>query len=146
MNTPKVKINPGKILVIDDNPIIQRTTYFALRDKGYTVLLAGDISAALKICKEQQPDAVLLDLNFPPDASVGGNSMNDGFWALNWLQRTVGTRPMPIIVVSSDAPEKSRDRALASGAAAYFQKPVDKQELAATLAGLLAHKPAAPPA
>lgn len=127
----------GKILVIDDSPIIQRTLYFALRDKGYTVLMSGEISAALKTIREQRPDAVILDLNFPP--GDGG----DGFWALDWMRRMEEAKGMHIIVVSSDAPEKSKARALAAGAAAYFQKPVDKLELATTVAGLLANKPSA---
>ena len=61
----------AKILVLDDNPIIQRTMYFALRDQGYAVLLSGEIGAALKIIREQPLDLILLDLNFPLDAAVG---------------------------------------------------------------------------
>ncbi len=129
-----------RILVIDDNPIIQRTLYFALRDKGYLVLMCGEISAALKTIREQRPEAIVLDLNFPPDASLGAHDQRDGFWALDWLHRMDEAQGTPIIVISSDAPEKSKTRALAAGAAAYFQKPVDKQELATTIASLLAAK------
>jgi CheY-like chemotaxis protein len=143
MNLPSASTTLGKVLVIDDNPIIQRTMYFALRDRGYTVLMSGNISEALKIVRQERLDAILLDLNFPPDASVGGNAMSDGFWALGWLRRMEEARETPVIVVSSDPPEKSKAHALAAGAAAYFHKPVDKQELAATIAELLAHKSAA---
>lgn len=52
----------------------------------------------------------------------------------------------PIIVISSDPPEKSKMHALAAGAAAYFQKPIDKPELAATVASLLTSKSSPPPA
>ncbi len=134
----------GKILVVDDNPIIQRTMYFALRDKGYTVLMAGVISDALKIVRQERLAAILLDINFPPDVVLGGNAMGDGFWALDWLHRMEETKGIPVIVVSSNPPEKSKAHALAAGAAAYFQKPVDKHELAAVLAELLAHKAPAP--
>ena len=34
----------GKLLVIDDNPIIQRAVYFALRDHGYKVLMCGEVT------------------------------------------------------------------------------------------------------
>jgi CheY-like chemotaxis protein len=145
MNPPSANITSGKILVIDDNPIIQRTMYFALRDKGYTVLMCGEVTEALKIVRAEQIDLILLDINFPPDLSViGGNNVRDGFWALDWIHRMDEAKDTPIIVVSSDPPEKSKAHALAGGAAAYFHKPIDKQELAATIAGLLAHKTTSP--
>jgi two-component system KDP operon response regulator KdpE len=143
-NLPPANIKAGTILVIDDNPIIRRTTYFALRDQGYNVLMAGEIAEALKILRHEHLDAVLLDLNFPPDASVGGVSMSDGFWALDWMKRMHEVRDIPVVVISSDAPEKSKAQAMASGAAAYFQKPIDKQALIATVATLLSKKTTVP--
>lgn len=131
-----------KVLVIDDNPIIQRTIYFALRDRGCTVSLAGGITEALKLVREQHPDVILLDLNFPADGAIGSTALRDGFWALDWLQHMDEARNVPVIIISSDPPEKSRARALASGAVAYFQKPLDKQELAAAVAALPAPKSA----
>ena len=146
MNPPNASGAAGKILVIDDNPIIQRTMYFALRDKGYQVIMTGEISAALKIIREERLDVILLDINFPVDASTGGNAMRDGFWALDWMHRMEEAKGTPIIIVSSDPPEKSKAHALAAGAAAYFQKPIDKQQLTATVASLTARKAAPPPA
>ena len=72
MMNPAQGIPLGKVLVVDDNPIIQRTVYFALRDRGFTVVMTGEIFAALKIIREQQFGAILLDLNFPFDASISG--------------------------------------------------------------------------
>jgi len=62
MNLMPADIKSGKILVIYDNPIIQRTIYFALRDKGYAVLMSGDISGALEIVRQEPLDAILLDI------------------------------------------------------------------------------------
>lgn len=138
MNPTISNTTSGKILVIDDNPIIQRTLYFALRDYGHTVLMSGEISAALKTIRQERLSAIILDLNFPLDADTTDPIPRDGFWALDWLQRVGEAKGIPILVISGDAPEKSKARALAAGAAAYFQKPVAKQELAATLARLLA--------
>jgi two-component system, NtrC family, response regulator len=135
MNPAPAVTVPGKILVIDDNPIIQRTIYFALRDKGYKVFMSGEIADALNIVRKEQPDLILLDINFPPDAAS-----RDGFWALDWMQRMDEAKDIPIVVISGDAPEKSSARAIAAGAAAYFHKPINKDELAAAIAGLLACK------
>ncbi|HUC83979.1 MAG TPA: response regulator [Candidatus Acidoferrales bacterium] len=144
--TPSTACASGaKILVIDDNPIIQRTLYFALRDQGYSVLMCGEIAAALKIIREQRLDVILLDLNFPLDASIGSTSMRDGFWVLDWVRRLDEAGNIHVIVVSGDPPEKSKAHALASGAAAYFHKPVDKRELTETIAAMLAAKPALSP-
>jgi len=146
MNSDPLVSTHGKILVIDDNPIIQRSVYFALRDRGYTVLLSGEISAGLKIAREERLALILLDINFPPDASVGGGSMRDGFWALDWLHRMDEAKGVPVVIISSDDPATARPRALAAGAAAYLHKPISKDELALTVARLLPpNSSAAPP-
>ena len=141
MNPAPAVSTLGKILVIDDNPIIQRTLYFALRDKGYQVFMSGEIAEALAVVRREKPDLILLDLNFPPEASVGSGGGHDGFWALDWMQRMDEVKGIPIIIISSDAPEKSKARTLAAGAAAYFHKPINKDELAAVIATLLGGKP-----
>ena len=62
----------GKVLVIDDNPIIQRAVYFALREKVRKVLMCGDVSEALHIIREEHPDLIVLDIHFPPDGMLVG--------------------------------------------------------------------------
>jgi len=114
-----------------------------LRDRGFTVVMTGEIFAALKIIREEKFGAILLDLNFPMDSTVGGGTICDGFWALNWMRRMEEIKGVPIVIVSSDPPEKSMPRAMAEGAAAYFQKPLNMAELAATLATLIPAKPSA---
>ena len=138
MSTAPAVSSLGKILVVDDNPIIQRTLYFALRDKGYTVLLSGEISEALKIVRKERLALILLDINFPLDASVVASGLCDGFWALDWLRRMDEAKGVPVIIISGDDPATARPRALAAGAAAYLHKPINKDELAAIVAGLLA--------
>ncbi len=135
---------PCKILVVDDNPIIQRTIYFALRDKGYTVLMSGEITEAMQIVRRERLDLILLDINFPPDASLGGGGVRDGFWALDWMKRMDEIKDIPIVIISSDDPATSGPRARAAGAAAYLHKPIGKDELAHTVAELLAAKKSAP--
>lgn len=132
-------------MVIDDNPIIQRTIYFALRDKGYTVLMSGEIPEAMQIVRRERLDLILLDINFPPDASVGGGGVRDGFWALDWMKRMDEIKVIPVVIISSDDPATARSRALAAGAVAYLHKPIGKDELAHTIAGLLAPNKSAPP-
>lgn len=145
MNPAPATASLGKILVIDDNPIIQRTIYFALRDKGYTVLMSGEIAEALIVVRKERPNVILLDINFPVDASVGGGGGRDGFWALDWLHRMDEARGVPVIIISSDDPATASPRAQAAGAAAYLHKPINKDDLALTVAELLAQKKSAAP-
>ena len=134
----------GKILVVDDNPIIQRAVYFQFRDQGYKVLMADDITNALTIVRTEKPDVILLDINFPADFS-GSGDMLDGFWAIHWLQKTEEVRGIPVIIISSASPAESEPRALAAGAVAFFPKPLDKDKLLATVQKLMAAKKPAPP-
>jgi CheY-like chemotaxis protein len=104
--------------------------------------LSGESTAALKVIREQPLELIVLDLNFPIDASTAANSMQDGFGVLGWMRHRPETCHTPVIVISSDPPEKSKARALASGAAVYLPKPVDKHELAAAIASLLPRRAA----
>jgi CheY-like chemotaxis protein len=52
---------------------------------------------------------------------------------------------IPIVIISSDDPAVSGPRAQAAGAAAYLHKPINKDELARTVAELLAPNKSAPP-
>ena len=127
----------GKILVIDDNPIIQRTVYFALRDKGYLVLMAGDISAAMKILRREKLDLVLVDLSFPLDAGNINGPLQDGFFVIDWIRRTPEVKKSPVIIISSTEPAQYQERAAAAGVRACFQKPLDKEKLLATVQAIL---------
>ena len=122
-----------KILVIDDSPIILRTVYFALRDKGFLVLMVGTIADAFDVIRRQRPELILLDLNFPADAGdFGGNSW-DGFTAIEWLRRTGEFGHIPILVVSGSNAEEARPRALAAAAVGYLPKPFERETLQAAV-------------
>src|SRR2546423_14698506 len=58
-----------KVLVVDDDPLFQRIIARKLKANGYEVLSALDGSEALQALREDKPDAVLLDINLPPDIS-----------------------------------------------------------------------------
>ncbi len=130
-----------KILVVDDNPIIQRSVYFALRDQGFLVLMAGSISDAFNLIRCQKPVLILLDLNFPVEVGDFGGSSWDGFTAIEWLRRRGDFADIPIIVISSNDPEEFRPRALAAGAQQFLPKPFAREELQAAVLDLLGPRP-----
>ena len=135
----------GKILVVDDNPIIQRAVFFQLRDKGFKVLMCGDLTEALTVVRREKPDVIVLDINFPGEAATA-NGVRDGYWAVNWFQRSDESKNIPVILISSADPAEAEPRALAAGAAAYLPKPLDKEKLLATIQKLVTEKKPEPPA
>jgi CheY-like chemotaxis protein len=136
----------GKLLVVDDNPIVQRAVYFSLRDAGYQVLMAGDVSDAMKIIRREQPDLVLVDLSFPLDTGNINGPLQDGFFIIDWIHRTPEVKKSPIIIISSTPPAEYRERADAAGVRACFQKPLDKEKLLASVQAILGQPKMASPA
>lgn len=143
MNATNPTVPGHQVLVIDDNPIIQRAVYFSLRDHGVKVVMCGDVSESLHIIREEHPLLIVLDINFPPDPSTGG--VRDGFWALDWMHHVKEISDIPVVMISSEDAAKVRPRALAAGALEYLQKPLDKAQLVAIVLGAIAKK-SAPPA
>ena len=115
-----------KILVVDDNEIILKTTSMKLQSAGYQVFTALDGSEGVAAVRKIKPDLVLLDISFPPD--VSGMSW-DGFRIMDWLHRVDETQKIPIIVISGVVEDKNKQRATASGAVAFFPKPVNFDEM-----------------
>jgi CheY-like chemotaxis protein len=137
VSTEATSPESGKILVIDDNRVIQRSVYFTLRDRGYQVLMAGDISEALKIIRGGKVDLVLVDLSFPLDAGNINGPLQDGFFVINWIQHTAEIKKCPVIIISATDPIEYRERALAAGVKDCFQKPLDKEKLLASVRSIL---------
>lgn len=124
-----------KILIVDDNEIILKTTSMKLQSAGYQVFTALDGSEGVALVRKEKPDLVLLDITFPPD--VSGVSW-DGFRIMEWLHRVDETKKIPIIVISGVVEEKNKQRATASGAVAFFPKPVNFDEMIRVIRATLA--------
>lgn len=127
----------GKIMVIDDNPVIQRAVYFALRDHGYKVVMSGAVFDAINIIREEQPDLVLVDLSFPLDATNIGGPMADGFFFIAWVRRTPEIENVPIMIISGTEPVKYQERIADLGIKACLHKPVKKEELLTAIQTIL---------
>jgi len=118
-----------RLLIVDDNA----ATRYALRRRlgvhGYEVLEAGTGGEGLALIREQQVDALILDVNLP-DMS--------GFDIVRLLRQDPGTALLPVIHVSA-ASIQSGDiiTGLNAGADAYLIHPVDPDVLLATLRTLL---------
>ena len=108
-----------KILVVDDEPQIQRALTLNLTARGYTVITAASGEAAMQATAAEHPDLVLLDLGLP--------GLN-GFGVISALR---GWTPVPIIVLTARDDERSKVEALNAGADDYVTKPFGMAELLA---------------
>lgn len=128
-----------KILVVDDDPVIQKAFGIKLKSSGYEVLTATDGSTAVNVVRTQKPDAILLDINFPDDF---GSVAWDGFRIMEWLKRMDEATKIPIFIISGGNPDKYVARARELGAVAFFRKPIIHEELVAALQRVLVSEPA----
>jgi DNA-binding response OmpR family regulator len=109
-----------KILVIDDDPDLVRAMRLRLRANNYEVATASDGYSAIASAQKERPALIILDLGLP---------VGDGFVVLERLQNIDALSSVPVIVLSARDPQSNEERALKAGAAAFFQKPADNDEL-----------------
>jgi CheY-like chemotaxis protein len=131
-----------KVLVVDDNEIILKTISLKLKGAGYQVITALDGAEAVAAARKESPDLILLDISFPADVS---GVQWDGFRIMDWFHRLDAAKKIPVIIITGDDDAQNKTRAVSSGAVAFFNKPIDHDDLLkvirATLAGSAA-KPA----
>jgi CheY-like chemotaxis protein len=129
----------AKVLVVDDNEVVVKTICLKLKGAGYQVATAQDGAEAMSIVRMEKPDLILLDITFPPD--VAGVPW-DGFRIMEWLHRVDDSRRIPIIIITGGEDIKNKDRAMASGAVAFFHKPINHDDLLKVIrATLSSHEP-----
>lgn len=109
-----------KILVVDDDPDLVRAMRLRLRANNYEVTTATDGYSAIAAAQKERPALIILDLGLP---------VGDGFVVLDRLQNIDSLSGVPVIVLSARDPQANEERALKAGAAAFFQKPADNDEL-----------------
>lgn len=106
--------NGISILVVDDEPIVQKFITSLLHNEGYDVEMASDGAEALMSIGGKTFDAILLDINMP---NV------DGFQLMSIMkQKGIKT---PVIILSGDEEKEIEEKSMKLGAAGYLVKPVN---------------------
>jgi len=117
-----------RILVVDDEPQIQRFLRPALEAAGYDVVEAKDGAEALKAAATVAPALVILDLGLP---DMDGKDV---------IARLRGWSQVPIIILSARDQEAEKIAALDLGADDYVEKPFSIGELTARMRTALRHR------
>lgn len=102
-----------RVLLVEDDPILQRAGEASLSRRGYVVLTASDGAEGLKKAREEAPDLVLLDLLMP---------LMPGVELLRSLKADVATQKIPVLVLSNSSRDDDKREALALGATGYLVK------------------------
>ncbi len=121
-----MKAKLKRLLVVDDEPPIQRILRRNLLASGYDVLVAEDGEQAVTLVQQCQPDLVLLDLYLP-----GVLSGLEVCKQIRLLGQT------PIIILSAATEERQKVKALDLGADDYLTKPFSNEELQARVRACL---------
>jgi len=125
-------IQNSRILIVDDQEPNVLLLKRILERNGYRQFRTiTDSTTVIEEFKTYQPDLLLLDLMMPKFS---------GFEVCQTLAALSFTQQIPIFIVSGEAAEKYKAFCQNLGAAGYFEKPVDFDQLKAALAASLTDK------
>jgi chemosensory pili system protein ChpA (sensor histidine kinase/response regulator) len=116
------------VVLVDDSISVRKFVGRMLEKAGYRVKLAADGLEALEIVTQTHCDLVVTDLEMP---------RTNGYELLSHLRQDPQTRKIPVMVVTSRAGAKHRDRAMKEGAAEFLTKPVQEDQFIATVGKLI---------
>ena len=111
--------NKQKILIMEDDKKIATALGIRLEAAGYEVFTAGDGFEGLKITRDRQPHLIIMDIWMP---------VGLGFSVAQRL-KSLGFGHIPVIFITASKVKGLRQTAINLGAAAFFEKPYDPEEL-----------------
>jgi DNA-binding response OmpR family regulator len=116
---------PGRIVVVDDDPTVADVVERYLVRDGHTVQCAHDGYEALRLIAERPPDLVVLDLMLP------------GIDGLEVCRRLRERWPIPVVMLTALGDESERLAGFETGADDYVTKPFSPRELAMRVRSVL---------
>lgn len=125
------------VYVVDDDDAVRDSLVALLEPEGFLVETFPDAENFMKRLEERRPGTdgracLLLDLHMP---GKGGQEL------LEFVTRH--EKSFPVVVMTGNADEQTRSRALSKGAADFLEKPVDADLLINTLLAALGQRPSA---
>src|ERR1700681_3033986 len=118
----------GRILVVEDDPAVQKALRRLFETEGYAVETQSDGRSALDSFQSAAPGAVVLDLRLP---KVSGRDVCKEIKAL--------APSLPIVVLSAASDVSDKVLLLELGADDYVTKPFSPRELLARVRAALRH-------
>jgi DNA-binding NtrC family response regulator len=122
-----IKMNKGKLLIVDDNKSILSALEMLLQDDFEEIKTIANPNQLPSLIETGDYEVVLLDMNF----SAGVNTGNEGLY---WLSRIQELKPeMEVVLFTAYGDVELAVKALKKGASDFILKPWDNEKLRATL-------------
>ena len=123
------------ILIADDDQVVVALLSADLRERGFAVAVAADAMQVMMAARRKPPAAILLDIVMP-----GGS----GLEVLKRLRSSSTLSGVPVVAMSANTDPGLPQKVQALGADVFLLKPVQLDEVAATLRRLLGTAAVAP--
>jgi chemosensory pili system protein ChpA (sensor histidine kinase/response regulator) len=117
------------IMVVDDSLTVRKVTGKHLQKRGFDVMVAKDGVDAVEQLRGRIPDLMLIDIEMP---------RMDGYELTGRVRSDSTLKHVPIIIITSRAGDKHRQRAFELGVDSYMSKPYQEEELFKNIDNLLA--------
>ena len=115
---------PKRILIIDDDQGISAAMSVRLRAMGHELILASTGEAGLVEAATHKPDVIVLDIRMPGI---------DGYEVCKRLKATPELADIPVIFVSANATETTRQKAFEVGGFGFIAKPYEPKDVLDTI-------------
>ncbi len=116
------------ILVVDDDPYVQRSLTFVLRKEGFSVEVASDGEEAFQKAREFKPRIIFLDLMMP---------RVNGFNACRKIKSDDETKSSYMIILTGKGQKVDKELGLREGADEFLTKPFSPREILAKVRNIL---------
>jgi DNA-binding NtrC family response regulator len=113
----------SKILIIEDDKLLNKMIMQQLKDQGYHVSGVGTLHDAMDYLKQHEPDLIISDMRLPDGDCI--NSLS------------VLTESRPVIILTAYGTVKNAVEAIQAGATDYLSKPISAEELLLVVARVL---------
>lgn len=117
----------GKLLLVEDDPVLGKSLSVALRLDGHELLWVQSVKEASESLKTYAADLAILDLNLPDGSSL-------------LLAPALRSASIPFLMLTASGDEDSVISGFDAGATDYVRKPFSNRELKARIAVILEDK------
>jgi chemosensory pili system protein ChpA (sensor histidine kinase/response regulator) len=131
VEAPPVETRQIYILIVDDSPSVRLLNTRLIQSAGWNAVVARDGLEAIEMLQagEKLPDVILSDVEMP---------RMDGYELLSSLKKDDRWKDVPVVMITSRAGDKHRQKAVELGAYEYLVKPYEDTQLLELIKNLVA--------